>query len=547
MTTNGFTPEKRCGLVVRVSTDRQAQNDEGSLVTQKQRLRERIESKRKQGDDWREAEIYELRAVSGSTSLNNPEMHRLRADIQAGRVNVVLATDLSRISRSVPDFLQFFKFATEHGAEVVCLYPDLDSTTPSGKAMTTIIMVFAELERDQVCQRNRESTLARAQRGLWNGGHIFGYDLPEGKKGTLVVNERQAEIVRLAFSIYEKTGSILETSKELTVKGFRTEAYTSRRDRPHASAAFGYTKTRWLLQNKAYVGVREVNKKNKNVDPETLPESQRYAEVKANWEPIIDRDTFDRAQRLQTANTLSSRNVAKQVRHVYVFNHGLLYCEGCKKQMEGRSGTSVMKRRYYYYFCKACKLRIPAGEVEKVVLSRIRELAKKPALLTPLVAETNRRLTEELPELESRKRTAVQELASVSAEADATFRHAAALDGSAASVFVKEKLEKLAVQRQGLEATVAELGDAADKIRKTAVDQEKVVTAINHFRRIYNHLQPYQRKELIRLVLARAEVSESSLRLQLHGNPASEEVFEKIKAPEGVPFRRFEPVKWLRR
>jgi hypothetical protein len=78
------------------------------------------------------------------------------------------------------------------------------------------------------------------------------------------------------------------------------------------------------------------------------------------------------------------------------------------------------------------------------------------------------------------------------------------------------------------------------------VDQEKVVTAINHFRKVYAHLQPYQRKELIRLVLARAEVSESSLRLQLHGNPASEEVFEKIKAPEGVPFRRFEPVKWLR-
>jgi hypothetical protein len=59
-------------------------------------------------------------------------------------------------------------------------------------------------------------------------------------------------------------------------------------------------------------------------------------------------------------------------------------------------------------------------------------------------------------------------------------------------------------------------------------------------------LQPYQRKELIRLVLARAEVSESSLRLQLHGNPASEEVFDKVKAPEGMPLRRFEPFKWLR-
>lgn len=77
-------------------------------------------------------------------------------------------------------------------------------------------------------------------------------------------------------------------------------------------------------QNKAYVGIREVNKKNKNVDPEPLPQSQRYREVKANWEPILNRETFDRAQRLQTANTLSCRNVAKQVRHVDLFNGGLL-------------------------------------------------------------------------------------------------------------------------------------------------------------------------------------------------------------------------------
>ncbi len=547
MTTNGYTPEKRCGLVARVSTERQAQNDEGSLVNQKQRLRARLEAKRQQGENWREVEIYELRAVSGSTSLDSPEMHRLRADIQAGRVNVVLATDLSRISRSASDFFQFFEFAKKHGAEVVCLKQDIDSTTPSGKLMTVVIMGLAEFERDQVCERNRDATLARAQRGLWNGGHILGYDLPEGKKGSIVVNERQAEIVRLAFSIYEKTGSILETYKELNARGFRTEAYTSRRAKHHASGPFGYTKTRWLLQNKAYVGVCEVNKRKKRVDPETLPEGLRYAEVKANWEPIIDRETFDRVQRLITANTLSARNVAKEVRHVYVFNGGLLYCEKCKRQMEGRSGTSQMKRPYFYYLCKTCQLRIPAGEVEKVVLSRIRELAKKPALLTPLVAETNRRLTDELPELEARRKVAVQELAAVSADADATFRHAAALDGSAASVFVREKLERLAVQRKGLESTVVELDDAIDKIRRTAVDQEKVVAAINRFRKVYAKLQPYQRKEMIRLVVARAEVSELSLRLQLHGNPASEEVFEKIKAPEGGPLRRFEPFKWLRR
>jgi hypothetical protein len=87
--------------------------------------------------------------------------------------------------------------------------------------------------------------------------------------------------------------------------------------------------------------------------------------------------------------------------------------------------------------------------------------------------------------------------------------------------------------------------EALERIRRTAVDQEKVVAAIDRFRAVYARLQPYQRKELIRLVVARAEVSESSLRLQFHGNPASEEVFDKVRAPEGITLRRFEPVKWL--
>jgi DNA invertase Pin-like site-specific DNA recombinase len=50
---------------------------------------------------------------------------------------------------------------------------------------------LAEFERDQTCERNRDTTAARAERGLWNGGVLFGYDLAE-KKGTLVPNASEA-------------------------------------------------------------------------------------------------------------------------------------------------------------------------------------------------------------------------------------------------------------------------------------------------------------------------------------------------------------------
>jgi Recombinase len=87
-------------------------------------------------------------------------------------------------------------------------------------------------------------------------------------------------------------------SNQLNARGFRTESYTSRREKHHTGGLFGYTKTRWLLQNKAYIAVREINKKNKRRNPESLPESQRYREVPAICAPIIDRETFDRVQRV---------------------------------------------------------------------------------------------------------------------------------------------------------------------------------------------------------------------------------------------------------
>jgi site-specific DNA recombinase len=110
---------RRVGLVVRVSTTRQADNDEGSLKNQLQRLRGHLEYKTVTcGEDWQEVALYELRAVSGKNSLRTIEMERLRRDIEDGNINTVLCTALDRVSRSVVDFLSFFEFMADHDVEL---------------------------------------------------------------------------------------------------------------------------------------------------------------------------------------------------------------------------------------------------------------------------------------------------------------------------------------------------------------------------------------------------------------------------------------------
>ena len=200
------------GLVTRVSTDGQSRNDEGSLKTQLQRLRQHIEYKTTvAGEDWSEAAVYELKAISGKDSMRSVEFERLFADIRAGRINTILCTSLDRICRSVRDFLHFFEVLSEHGVEFVCLKQNYDTTSPQGKLFVTIMMALAEFEREQTAERTRDAVAARSERGLWNGGRLLGYDLDANHKGYLIPNDGEVAIVNYAFDTYLECGSLAGT------------------------------------------------------------------------------------------------------------------------------------------------------------------------------------------------------------------------------------------------------------------------------------------------------------------------------------------------
>jgi site-specific DNA recombinase len=534
---------KRCGLVIRVSTDGQAQNPEGSLKNQLERLHAHLNYKRTAcGETWLEASSYVLKAVSGKHSLRSRELAPLFEDIRTGKVNTVVCTALDRVSRSVKDFLDFFEFLAEHQVEFVSLKQNVDTTTAHGRLFVTIMMALAEFERAQTGERNHDAAMARSERGLWNGGQVLGYDLPEeGKRGTLIPNEREAAIVRAVFATYMETGSILQTTKTLNQRGYRTKGFTSRRGRHHTPGKFNWATTRWILMNYGYIGMKEIQKKPRNGNG-----SAEFRLVDAAWPSIVEPETFYAAQKLLAENEKTRTNQVQKVHNVYVFNHGLLWCGKCGGPMEGRSGTGHQRKRYYYYACrtKDCGLRIPTSEIEKVVLERIRILASEPDILTALVAETNRQLRTELPKLEEQKAHLGKERQALQAETDGLLKQLASMTGTDGGTLVAEMLDSLAERRRELEDGIAEVSVTMESIRREAVDEAVVREALAHIGEVYEGLPPYRRKDLIRLVLDRAEVSESELRLAFKGRPPSVEVLKRGEIErEDAP--RSETSKWL--
>jgi site-specific DNA recombinase len=204
---------KRCGLYIRVSTDRQAKVEEGSLKNQDQLLTQHVELKNKMdGEQWVIGERYIDEGKSAKDITGRPAYLRMVEDIKRGRIDTIICTALSRISRSTRDLLDMIEFFKQHEVDFICLKEDFDTTTAQGKCFVTIMGALNEFEREQTGERMRTSILARAERGLWSGGRVFGYDPDPQRKGSLVPNPEEAKIVNFLYDTYLECGSVYETA-----------------------------------------------------------------------------------------------------------------------------------------------------------------------------------------------------------------------------------------------------------------------------------------------------------------------------------------------
>jgi DNA invertase Pin-like site-specific DNA recombinase len=141
----------------RVSSERQAEGL--SLDSQAAAIARAIETR-----GW---EDWGIRIDVGSGKKVNPELDRTLDDLDLGIFDVLVVSRLDRLSRSVGNFASVLDRAEKHGWKVLCLDPPVDMTTPFGRAMAGVAAVFAQLERELISQRQRESVAARRAAGTY--------------------------------------------------------------------------------------------------------------------------------------------------------------------------------------------------------------------------------------------------------------------------------------------------------------------------------------------------------------------------------------------
>ena len=124
-----------------------------------------------------EVTVYQDKGFSGKNT-NRPDFQRMMADVEKGLVQRVIVYRLDRFSRSLADFSQLWEVLGQHGVEFISVNEKFDTSTPVGRAMLSIIMVFAQLERETTAERVRDNYYQRAKLGSWPGGPApYGFSL----------------------------------------------------------------------------------------------------------------------------------------------------------------------------------------------------------------------------------------------------------------------------------------------------------------------------------------------------------------------------------
>lgn len=390
----------KIGLYIRVSSEEQARIQEGSLVSQRQRLEEFVGSQNRSNAGWGVVVDVYCDEAKSAKNMDRSEFQRLLRDVKSGKINLVLATELSRLSRSIKDFCHVWDFLKEHKAKFITLRDNFDTTTAAGELMLFNLINYAQFERKQTAERIIANFTARAYRGLWNGGNVpLGYRRSPENPGTLVVDEKEAEKLNTIFRVFLKTGNLHQTCRALTDMGIRTKAYKNRKGEEKGGNLFTVPSLHHVLTNATVIGLREINKKRGNTE-----------RVKASWPAILDKATFDRVQKRLSANRRRFKpNEWK--RYPYPLT-GIATCGECGLPLNGKSAHGKTKRHHYYDHPRTLKSfanghihncesqRHRAEKIEEQVTGSLKRILAEPGRIEKAIAAYKKSQNTDTPRIE---------------------------------------------------------------------------------------------------------------------------------------------------
>jgi len=302
----------------------------------------------KDNPKWEFVGIYADKGISGTTSAKRTEFNKMIKDCERGKIDLIITKSISRFARNTADCLEVVRFLKGHNVGV---YFERENINTLGAESELILSVLSSIAQDE--SRNISENIKWDIRKRFKEGKVhiptkrfLGYDL-DGE-GRLVINQKEAEIVRRIYTEYLNGKSMGEIKKGLERDGIKTVT---------GKEKWQESSIKVILSNEKYYGDALLQKtitidylthKRKRNEGESL----KYL-VKNHHEPIISKEEFDRVQEIMADRATEYGNIPEK-RHKYNKRYafsGKIICGNCGGVFKRRTWNSKSLSKQIVWQC----------------------------------------------------------------------------------------------------------------------------------------------------------------------------------------------------
>ena len=337
---------RRAGIYARIS------KDDGSALGVGRQIEDCTAEAERRG--WTVVDQYVDNNVSASKSKPRPEYTRLLDDVEQGRIDAVVVWDVDRLTRKPAELETFIDLADRHGLALASVGGEIDLSNPQGRLTARIKGSVARHEAEQMGRRIARKAEQTAREGLSTVGPTpFGYErrmVPRegGSLRMLAPYEPEARWIRDAYARLLAGDTLRQISLDMDAAGVK-----GRRGNRIVGSVLGN-----MLRRPVYAGIR-------------VYKGERLGA--GEWEPLVDTETFDRAQAILDApGRFHTRGTAPR----YLLS-GIALCGRCGAKL--RPKVHVNQKRAPAYMCPDCtrltRLMEPVDTVvSAVIVARLESL-----------------------------------------------------------------------------------------------------------------------------------------------------------------------------
>ncbi len=376
--------EYHVALYIRLSKEDESDGPSGSVTNQQSLLEEFAKEQRLTVFD-----TYTDDGWSG-TNFDRPDFKRMIGDIEAGKVNMVITKDLSRLGR---DYIltghYMERYFPEHRVRYISLLDGIDTGVDStANDITPFRAIMNDMYAKDISKKISSVKHDKQRKGLFIGGKpVYGYKMHPTEKNKIVIDEEAALGVRRIFGMALEGESCRGIAARLNAEKVPTPAtyagLTVSNPGPY-TGLWSSERISDMLQNETYIG-NMVQGRSKKISYKTkkclklAPED--WIVVANTHEPIVDQETFDKVQML-----VASRKHTRSRTYDFLLK-GLIFCHECGYPLAVLNRKNAKGEDVLYFVCRTYQRFTKAGvctchtikekTVTDAVVAKVREVCRE--------------------------------------------------------------------------------------------------------------------------------------------------------------------------